>query len=97
MATVIIDLPDRVMGFLEERARSGPYADAGAYLRDLIERDRERMLKIARMQALVDEARAGGPSGQSMDDIRRTARAALGLTAEGNALDHETAGHDAHG
>ena len=78
MATMNVSLPAPMKGWVEEQTRSGRYSNASDYVRDLIRRDQERADKIARMQALVDEARAAGESEMTMDDVRRSARAALG-------------------
>ena len=75
MATMNVSLPDPMKAWVEEQSRDGRYANASDYVRDLIRRDRERTEKIARMQALVDEARASGDSDLTPADIRRAARA----------------------
>jgi antitoxin ParD1/3/4 len=56
--------------WVEGQTQDGRYSNASDYVRDLIRRDQERADKIARMQLLVDEARASGVSDLTMDDIR---------------------------
>ena len=75
MATMNISLPDPIKGWVEEQARSGRYDDAGDYVRELIERERERVEKIAKMQALIDEGLASGVSDRTVDEIYAEARA----------------------
>ena len=83
MATMNVSLPDPMKAWVEEQSKDGRYSNASDYVRDLIRRDRERTEKIARMQALVDEARASGISTLTMDDIKREGR----LLAERNAAE----------
>lgn len=71
MPTMNVSLPEPLKGWVEEQARSGRYADEGAYVRELIRRDQERAAKIARMQALIDEGRASGISDRTVDEIRQ--------------------------
>jgi len=73
MATMNISLPDPMKRWVEGQAESGRYSNASDYVRDLIRRDQERMAKVAHMQFLVDEARAGGVSNETMADIRTRA------------------------
>jgi antitoxin ParD1/3/4 len=80
MATMNISLPDRMKQWVEGQTQDGRYSNASDYVRDLIRRDQERADKIARMQQLVDEARASGMSDLTMDDIRAMALRQAGLT-----------------
>lgn len=73
MATMNISLPDAMKHWVEDQAGTGRYSNASDYVRDLIRRDQERREKIAHMQKLVDEARAGGVSAEGMADIRERA------------------------
>lgn len=77
MATLNIHLPDPIKTWVESQADAGAYEDASGYVLDLIRRDRERSDKIAAMQRLIDEARASGPSDETMEDIRERAKAEL--------------------
>jgi len=77
MATMNVSLPDAMKAWVEERSRSGRYSNASDYVRDLIRRDQDRAEKIARMQALVDEAAASGDGQRSMEQIEQEARARL--------------------
>lgn len=73
MATMNISLPDPMKAWVEEQAKSGRYANASDVVRDLIRREQVKAEKIAHMQSLIDEARAGGVSEMSMADIRAEA------------------------
>ena len=73
MATMNISLPDQMKAWVEEQAKSGRYANASDVVRDLIRREQVKAEKIAHMQRLIDEARAGGVSEMSMTDIRAEA------------------------
>lgn len=75
MATMNVSLPDKMREWVDEQTRSGRYGNASDYVRDLIRRDQDRAAKIANMQALVDEARVGGISDLSFDDVIERARA----------------------
>lgn len=70
MATMNISLPDPMKQWVEAQAETGRYSNVSDYVRDLIRREQDRNDKIAHMQRLVDEARAGDPSDWTMDDIR---------------------------
>jgi antitoxin ParD1/3/4 len=70
MATMNISLPDAMKGWVEAQSESGKYSNSSDYIRDLIRREQLREEKIARMQALVDEARASGVSDRSLQQIR---------------------------
>jgi len=77
MATMNVSLPDEMKNWVEERSRSGRYSNASDYVRDLIRRDQDRAQKIARMQALVDEAVSSGESQRTMEQIEQEARSRL--------------------
>jgi len=81
MATMNISLPDPMKRWVEAQADTGRYSNASDYVRDLIRRDQERADKIAAMQRLVDDARAGVLSDETMADIRARAINQSGLQA----------------
>lgn len=62
MATMNISLPDQMKAWVEAQAKSGRYANASDVVRDLIRQEQIKVEKIAHMQKLIDEARAGGIS-----------------------------------
>ncbi len=57
MATMNISLPEQMKLWVEEHVRSGNYANASDYVRDLIRRDNAR--RQALHQALVDGENSG--------------------------------------
>jgi antitoxin ParD1/3/4 len=71
MATMNISLPEAMKGWVEAQAETGKYSNSSDFIRDIIRREQLREEKIARMQALVDEARAGGISPNMPEDIRQ--------------------------
>lgn len=75
MVTMNVSLPEQMKAWVEDQARSGRYANASDYVRDLIRRDQERNDRVAAMQRLVDEGLASGVSDLSMDAILEAARA----------------------
>jgi len=79
MATMNISLPDPMKNWVEAQTATGRYSNASDYVRDLIRRDQERLAKVAHMQMLVDEARQGGISDETMEDIRERALKQAGL------------------
>lgn len=74
MPSVTISLTDQEQEWLEAQAESGRFRNSTDYLRDLIQRDRERAIKIAALQKKVDEAFSSGVSDRSLDEIWAEAR-----------------------
>lgn len=67
-STVQVELPDPLGGFVAARVRAGDFADAGAYLQDLVRRDREA--QVARLRELVQEGLdSGEPTPLTPDEI----------------------------
>lgn len=60
-APVIVELPESLQRFAEERVRDGDYADVGAYLLDLLQRDREAQA-ATRLRELIDQGLQSGPA-----------------------------------
>ncbi|OWV79792.1 antitoxin [Rhizobium sp. R635] len=75
MATMNVSLPDPMKDWVEAQTRTGRYANASDYVRDLIRRDQERNDKIAAMQRFVDEGLKSGVGSRSKDDLFEAARA----------------------
>ena len=51
MATTNVSLPSQMRNWVEQCARSGHYANASDYVRDLIRRDKERGKAIEQIRA----------------------------------------------
>lgn len=77
MATMNISLPDQMKVWVEAQTADGRYSNSSDYVRDLIRREQIKAEKIARMQQLVDDARATGLSERTMEDIRADAKARI--------------------
>jgi antitoxin ParD1/3/4 len=75
MATMNIPLPDPISEWIEERIRSGHYANADDYIRDLIRDDRERRERL--VQALI-EGEESGVSRRTMREIIADAKSNIG-------------------
>ena len=75
MATMNVSLPDPMKDWVEGQAKTGRYANASDYVRDLIRKDQERADKIAAMQAMVDRGLKSGPGGKSKDALFAEAEA----------------------
>lgn len=74
MATMNVSLPDPLKEWVEDRVRSGRYANASDYVRDLIRRDQEK--RDALVRALI-EGEESGTSRRSVRDIAADTRAKL--------------------
>ena len=70
MATMNISLPDQMREWVEERVRSGRYANASDYMRALIREDQDQRERIARMQAAITEGVESGVSHRTKEEIR---------------------------
>jgi len=70
MATMNVSLPDPMKDWVEDRIKTGRYANASDYVRDLIRRDQER--REALVRALIE----GEESGVSKRTVRAIAAAA---------------------
>lgn len=75
MATMNVSLPDPLKEWVEDRVKTGRYANASDYVRDLIRRDQESREALER--ALI-EGEASGVSRRSVREIAIDARAKLG-------------------
>ena len=80
MATMNISLPDEMKAWVEAQTQTGRYGNSSDVVRDLIRRAQDRADKIANMQRLVDEARAGGYSELTQQQLRAEARRRAGVT-----------------
>ncbi len=69
MATMNVSLPGTMKDWVEEQTKSGRYANASDYVRDLIRKDQERSDKIEAMQRFVDEGLASGIGRRSKDEL----------------------------
>ena len=78
MATMNISLPDAMKQWVEQQGHSGHYSNSSDYVRDLIRRDYERAVKVARLQALTTEGIQSGAGQRTMAELKAVAKAAAG-------------------
>ncbi len=81
MATMNVSLPDDMKNWVEDQTETGRYSNASDYVRDLIRRDQDRLMKITEMQELVDEGLSSGVSNESMKDVLKQARLNNGVSS----------------
>ncbi len=62
MATMNVSLPDAMKDWVEAQSRSGRYANASDYVRDLIRRDQERRAALAELDAEIEKGLNSGPA-----------------------------------
>lgn len=74
MAQMNISIPEQLKGWAEARVGEGRYSSTSDYVRDLIRRDQETEVARRRLQVVIDEGRASGPSGRTVEDIMSDAR-----------------------
>ena len=75
MATMNVSLPDPMKDWVETQTKTGRYANASDYVRDLIRRDQERNDKISAMQRFVDDGLKSGFGTRSKDALFEAAKA----------------------
>ncbi|HEY0120723.1 MAG TPA: type II toxin-antitoxin system ParD family antitoxin [Rhizobium sp.] len=82
MATMTVSLPDQMKDWIEMQIRKGEYASTSDYVRDLVRKDRARRgedYTIEELREIFADAKAGGVSAQTVEEIRaealQTARA----------------------
>jgi antitoxin ParD1/3/4 len=74
MASMNISLPAPLAEWIEERVRSGQYANASDYIRDLVREDHKRRERL--VHALI-EGEESGPSDRLVRDIVAQAKATV--------------------
>jgi antitoxin ParD1/3/4 len=72
MATMNVSLPDPMREWVESQIKTGRYANASDYMRDLIRRDQE--LKDVLIDAL-EKGAASGVSRRTLEDAWKSAKA----------------------
>jgi len=76
MAKIDVQLTGKMAAWVEERARTGAYSDAGEYVCELIRRDQERVKVHHELQKLLTEGIESGISERTPDQLLEAARAA---------------------
>ena len=76
MATMNISLPDELKAYVEARVKSGEYANASDFVRDLIRHDRSRDDYDAWLRDEIESGIASGTSDRSVHEVLAEARQA---------------------
>ena len=75
MATMNVSLPDPMKDWVEAQAKSGQYANASDYVRDLIRRDQSEREKLDRLREAIRIGRESGISKRTVTDVVSKAKA----------------------
>lgn len=76
MASMNVSLPDPLKAWVEAQAKTGRYANASDYVRDLIRRDQDRTNRIDALQKLITEGiESGEPQDLDLPALLAKARA----------------------
>ena len=79
MATMNISIPEQMRNWVDDRIRSGLYANNSDYIRDLIRKDQLRNRQIAVVQSAISDGISSGPSEPlNTARIKQLARERLG-------------------
>lgn len=60
MAQINFSLPDGLKSRIDRVVAQGHYSSASDYLRDLVRRDEQRSIELAKVQAMIDAGLASG-------------------------------------
>lgn len=74
MATMNVSLPDPMREWVETQTKTGEYANASDYIRDLIRHDQHRLQAL---KAAINEGMESGRSPRTAKDIMKAAKARL--------------------
>ncbi|WP_404373132.1 type II toxin-antitoxin system ParD family antitoxin [Sphingomonas sp. MMS24-J45] len=80
MAQMTILLPDDLQSWADARAVEGGFGSTSDYICDLVRRDRAYAVKLAALQAAIDEGRASPEVDTSIEDIIARGMARHGLS-----------------
>ena len=75
MATMNISLPDSLREWIDAQVKSGRYATASDYVRELVRDHQEYRLKLAKLNELLEEGEQSGISDRSWESILADIRA----------------------
>ena len=73
-----VSLAEPAREWIAQRVASGAWPDPGAYVDDLIERDRDDVGRLAFVRAAIAEGKASGISNRQVADIIAEGRARHG-------------------
>lgn len=77
MATMNVSLPDQMKNWVEECVKSGRYANASDYIRDLIRQDHIKLEQLR--QALIEGENSGHSTGLDIEAFIETKKKSLAL------------------
>lgn len=77
MATMNVSLPDQMKNWVEECVKSGRYANASDYVRDLIRQDHIKLEQLR--QALIEGENSGPSSGLDIEAFIASKKNSLAL------------------
>jgi len=66
MATMNVSLPDQMRDWIDNRVKSGLYANASDYIRDLVRHDQQRR---AELEAAIQDGLTSGRSPRDAEQI----------------------------
>ncbi len=76
MATMNISLPDAMRDWIDEQVKSGAYASASDYVRDLVRDHQKQRDKIEWLRQELIKGEESGISNRTVEDIIRDSKAA---------------------
>ncbi len=74
MAQMNVSIPGPMKDWCDTQVRSGRYATASDYVRELIRRDQDVQQGVRALQVAIDEGLASGVSPRTLDEILAEAR-----------------------
>jgi antitoxin ParD1/3/4 len=77
MATMNVSLPDQMKNWVEECVKSGRYANASDYVRDLIRQDHIKLEQLR--QALIQGENSGPSTGMNIESFIASKKNSLAL------------------
>lgn len=82
MSTMNISLPESMRNWVDERLKTGLYANNSDYIRDLIRKDRLQTEKLTAMQQAITAGVESTEAGKlNMQTIKQKARQQAGLVS----------------
>jgi len=82
MSTMNISLPESMRNWVDERLKTGLYANNSDYIRDLIRKDRLQTEKLTAMQQAITAGVESTEAGKlNMQTIKQKARHQAGLSS----------------
>jgi antitoxin ParD1/3/4 len=61
MPQINVSVPDGLKDWIDRRIENGRYSSPSDYIRELVREDERRAVRLAALQAAIDEGRSSGP------------------------------------